>query len=116
MNKRYQLPNSKKGFVHTNIKTVEQRAELIGELFPDTKSIAEICCGNCFHQSQIYGQRLHVQKFLGLDIDPKIVEMNKQQGVPCVYGDALNGITLKKFLDFDIIFFDLGKPDIHTKQ
>ena len=105
MTNYYHLPNPKKGFVHTNPKTVQQRAELIGKLLPDTRSIAEICCGNCSYQSQIYRQTLHVHKYLGLDIDPEIVKMNKQQGVACIQGDALNGTTLKQFLEFDIIFF-----------
>ena len=108
MTNYYHLPNPKKGFVHTNPKTVQQRAELIGKLLPDTRSIAEICCGNCSYQSQIYRQTLHVHKYLGLDIDPEIVKMNKQQGVACIQGDALNGTTLKQFLEFDIIFF--GPP------
>jgi hypothetical protein len=104
----YQLSNPNKGFVHTNIKTVEQRAEIMGTLLPGVQSIAEICCGNCFHQAQIYGQSLQVQKYVGLDIDPVIVKMNKQQGVECVQGDALHGSSLKQFLNFDIVFF--GPP------
>jgi hypothetical protein len=108
MNKNYHLPDHNKGFVHTNVKTVEQRAEMIAALLPNTSSIAEICCGNCFLQSDLYRKKLKVQTFLGLDIDQRIVEMNKQQGVACMQGDALNGTTLKKFLDYDIVFF--GPP------
>jgi len=108
MNNNYRLPNIKKGFVHTNVKTVEQRAVLLGNYLPATKSIAEVCCGNCFYQYQIYERELQIQKFLGLDIVPAVVEANKRQGVPCVCGDALNGAVLKNFLDFDVIFF--GPP------
>lgn len=104
----YQLPNPNKEYVHTNIKTVEQRAELISTLLPDTRSIGEICCGNCFHQSRIYKQNLRVQKYLGLDIDPTIVKLNKQQGVECVQGDALSSAALKQFQNFDVVFF--GPP------
>lgn len=108
MNSRYQISNPVKGYVRTNIRTVEQRAALLMEFLPGTKSIAEICCGDCFNQWQVYTRELNLQKFLGLDLQPAVVELNKSRGVACLCGDALDKSVLKKFLDFDVIFF--GPP------
>lgn len=108
MNSRYQISNPAKGYVRTNTRTVTQRAELLKEYLPETKSIAEICCGDCSNQWQTYTDELKIHKFLGLDLQPDVVRLNKSHGIPCLHGDALDKSVLKKFLDFDVIFF--GPP------
>ena len=42
------------GYARTNRQTIEQRAALIRELLPATRSIAELCCGDCTAQWEIY--------------------------------------------------------------
>ncbi len=106
--KPYHLPNLEKGFVRTNLRTVEQRAALLREFLPKARSVGEICCGDCLHQWQVYTQTAGFDEFLGLDIEPKIVEANKKRGIPCLLGDALDGKILRKFLGFNVIFF--GPP------
>ena len=96
------------GFARTNRQTVQQRATLIGELLPDTRSIAELCCGDCTAQWEIYRQALPGLTFRGLDVMPAIVAANRAAGVPCVLGDALDAAALRPFLAYDVVFF--GPP------
>ena len=108
MTTSYQLPDLNRGFVRTNIRTVEQRAALLQEFLPEEQSVGEICCGDCLHQWQTYTEKLKIREFLGLDIEPLIVKANSKRGIPCFCGDALDREALKRFLGFDVIFF--GPP------
>lgn len=95
-------------FAKTNIQTIHQRAELLAELLPGVSSIAEICCGDCSSQYEIYRTQLGVSRFCGLDLSPEIVAINSARGVPCLHGNALDATKLQAFLDFEVIFF--GPP------
>jgi hypothetical protein len=109
MDNQYRVPKSgNPHFARTNIQTIHQRAAILRELLPDTKSIAEICCGDCYSQDHIYRQILEVEKYVGLDIQPEIVELNRSKGVSCICGDALDKSVLQTFLGFDVIFY--GPP------
>ncbi len=96
------------GFARTNRQTIGQRATLIGELLPATRSIAELCCGDCTAQWEIYREALPGLTFCGLDVAPVIVAANRAAGVPCVLGDALDPAVLQQFLAYDVVFF--GPP------
>lgn len=96
------------GFARTNRQTIQQRAALLRELLPETRSIAELCCGDCAAQWQIYREALPGLTFCGLDVAPAIVAANRAAGVPCVCGDALDPTVLAQFLGYDVIFF--GPP------
>ncbi|HNT24648.1 MAG TPA: hypothetical protein PKM21_09800 [Anaerolineales bacterium] len=63
MNTAYHIPNPAHPFARTNIQTIQQRAEILSELLPGVQSIAEICCGDCRMQAQVYRQRLGVQDY-----------------------------------------------------
>jgi len=102
------LPDIRHPFARTNIQTIRQRAGLLRELLPSISSIAEICCGDCRAQYDIYHSELGMQRFRGLDLSPEIVEFNRSRGIPCDYGNALNGTVMQSFLDFEAIFF--GPP------
>lgn len=102
------LPDIHHPFARTNIQTVRQRASLLRELLPGISSIAEICCGDCQAQYNIYRTELGKTRFRGLDLSPEIVEINRSRGIPCMYGNALDGTAMKSFLDFEVIFF--GPP------
>jgi hypothetical protein len=105
----YQLPDSDNPhFARTNIQTIYQRASILKELLPDTKSVAEICCGDCSEQDKIYRKILEIEKYVGLDIQTEIVELNRSRGVSCMLGDALDKNVLPTFLGFDVIFY--GPP------
>jgi hypothetical protein len=109
MNNQYQLPDSDNPhFAQTNIQTIHQRASILKELLPDVKSVAEICCGNCSEQDRIYRQVLEIEKYVGLDIQSEIVELNRSRGISCMLGDALDKSVLETFLSFDVIFY--GPP------
>jgi hypothetical protein len=109
MGSQYQVPDpDNPNFARTNIQTIHQRAAILRELLPDTQSIAEICCGDCFEQDRIYREVLRIEKYVGLDIQPEIVELNRSKGVSCVRGDALDKSILQTLLGFDVIFF--GPP------
>jgi hypothetical protein len=47
-------------------------------------------------------------RYCGLDIDAATVAFNRQQGIDCVAGDAMDPATLTAFLDYDLLFF--GPP------
>ncbi len=96
------------GLARTNRQTIYQRAALIHELLPETRSIAELCCGDCTAQWAIYRDALNGPAFCGLDVAPAIVAANRAAGVPCVCGDALDPAALGPFLAYDVIFF--GPP------
>ncbi len=109
MNSLYQTPDpNKRAFARTNSQTIAQRVTLLRELLPGTASVAEICCGDCSQQWLAYTQQLGVRTFRGLDIEPGIVAKNREQGIECVCGDALDRKVLQSFLGADVIFF--GPP------
>lgn len=95
-------------FAKTNIDTVLQRVSIIKRLFPNVESIAEICCGDCQRQFDIYKNHFNIKSYRGLDIDPIIVKKNNEKNINCICGNALENNIMQKFLDFDIIFF--GPP------
>jgi hypothetical protein len=109
MNTQYHTPDlARRAFARTNRQTISQRAAILQELLPDARSIADICCGDCTRQREIYLQTLNLESYRGLDICPEIVEANQAKGVDCVCGDALDKTILSQFREFDVIFF--GPP------
>jgi hypothetical protein len=105
----YNTPDlSHAGFARTNRQTIAQRAALICELLPETRRIAELCCGDCAAQYESYRAALPGLTFCGLDVAPAIVTTNRTAGVPCILGDALNPAVLRHFLTYDVVFF--GPP------
>jgi hypothetical protein len=109
MNNKYQLPDSDNPhFARTNIQTIHQRAFILKEFLPDAKSIAEICCGDCSKQDRIFREGLGIEKYVGLDTQSEIVELNRSRGISCICGDALGKSILQTFLGFDVIFY--GPP------
>lgn len=105
----YQLPDpTQRPFARTNVQTIQQRAALLRELLPDTRTIAELCCGDCSAQRDIYRAQLHIDRYTGLDLQPEIVAANRARGIECVQGDALDPKIMRHFAAFDVIFF--GPP------
>jgi hypothetical protein len=102
------LPDIQRPFARTNLQTIHQRAGILKELLPGIASLAEICCGDCQQQFDIYRTRLGVQRFCGLDYSQEVVELNHQRKIPCVRGDALDQAVMRSFLDFEAVFF--GPP------
>lgn len=102
------LPDIHHPFARTNIQTIQQRAGLLKEFQPAITSIAEICCGDCQSQYDIYRSTLHIDRFRGLDLSPDVVALNRTRGIPCDLGNALDVTTMRSFVDFDAIFF--GPP------
>ncbi len=96
------------GFARTNRQTIAQRAALLCELLPETHSIAELCCGDCTAQWELYRATLPGLAFCGLDVAPAIVAANRASGVPCILGDALDPAMLRSFLAYGVVFF--GPP------
>ncbi len=96
------------GFARTNRQTIAQRIALIRELLPETQGIAELCCGDCTAQWELYRAALPGLAFCGLDVAPAIVAANQAAGVPCLLGDALDPAALRRFLAYDVVFF--GPP------
>lgn len=108
---RYNTPNHRKRrFATTNAQTIIQRAEILSRLFPNDPplSIAEICCGNCRKQAELYQKLLNLTVYRGMDVDPMVVTENRVHGISCAQGDALNAISMRQFLEYDVIFF--GPP------
>lgn len=108
MSTAYHIPNPAHPFARTNVQTIRQRAEILAELLPGVQSIAEICCGDCRAQAQVYRERLGVQDYRGLDISAAVVAFNRAQGLDCRQGDALSAEAMRPFLDCEVIFF--GPP------
>jgi hypothetical protein len=104
----YHLTNPDHPFARTNIQTIQQRAEILCELLPGVQSIAEICCGDCRMQAQVYREQLGIQIYRGLDISAEIVAFNQVHGIDCMQGDALSANTMRQFLVYEVIFF--GPP------
>ena len=105
----YRVPDpARKSFARTNIQTIHHRISIIRELFPETRSIAEICCGDCIQQHKAYQQGLSISSYAGLDIQPDIAALNRSRGIHCRCGDALDREILQEFIDFDLIFY--GPP------
>ena len=51
----YRTPNlNQHTFASTNAQTVAQRLQLLQELVPQTGSLAELCCGDCYRQWHAY--------------------------------------------------------------
>jgi hypothetical protein len=91
MNTHYHTPDlTRRVFARTNHQTIDQRVAILRELLPSVSSIADICCGDCTRQREIYLQTLNLESYRGLDIFPEIVEANQAKGVECVCGDALD--------------------------
>lgn len=108
-NSSYHRPDlDKKTFARTNHQTIEQRAQLISELLPNTKSIAELCCGDCSWQWQHYADTLNIERYRSLDLDPTIVKMNNAAGIDCICANVMDREVLRTFLDADVVFF--GPP------
>jgi hypothetical protein len=80
----------------------------LSELLPGVQSIAELCCGNCVEQWQVYTQQLGISTFHALDIHPDIVAQNRRVGMKCICGDVLNPKILRLFLEFEVLFY--GPP------
>ncbi len=55
------------GFARTNRQTIVQRAALLRELLPDTRSIAELCCGDCAAQWELSQDAFSGLAFCGVD-------------------------------------------------
>ena len=82
MNTHYHTPDlTRRVFARTNCQTIDQRAAILRELLPSVSSIADICCGDCTRQREIYLQTLNLESYRGLDICPEIVEANQAKGV-----------------------------------
>jgi predicted RNA methylase len=95
-------------FARTNVQTIAQRAALIRELLPATRAIAELCCGDCAAQFEMYCAEFGAIPFCGLDVSPEIVALNRARNILCVQGDVMDADILRSFLKFDILFF--GPP------
>ncbi len=105
----YQLSDpSQRPFARTNVQTIRQRAAVLRELLPNTRAIAELCCGDCSAQDEIYRSQLHIERYVGIDLQPEIVAANRTRGIECVQGDALDPKALRRFADFEVVFF--GPP------
>ena len=104
----YQLPNTEPAFARTNVQTIAQRVTLLRELLPDVRAIGELCCGDCARQWAAYRQAFSGVSYRGLDITPHIVATNQTQGIACACGDVMDPVTLRRFLDTDVLFF--GPP------
>ncbi len=105
----YQLPDpTQRPFARTNVQTIRQRAVLLRELLPDTHTIAELCCGDCSAQDEIYRSHFPIERYVGLDLQAEIVAANRTRGIECVQGDVLDLKIMRRFVDFDVIFF--GPP------
>ncbi len=107
-NMPYQLSQPNRPFARTNRQTIWQRAQILRHLGYWQPTIAEVCCGDCQRQQQIYRELLQVKTFCGLDINPAVVALNRTNGVACVPGDALDVAALRPFASYDVLFF--GPP------
>jgi hypothetical protein len=118
MRTEYHTPDlTKRAYARTNRQTIAQRVTILRQLIWDAKRIADICCGDCSRQREIYLQELDLLDYRGLDIHPGIVKINQAQGIDFVCGDALDETVVSQFLGFDVVFF--GPPlsvdcDAHT--
>jgi hypothetical protein len=108
MHAEYHLPDLGRAFARTNRQTIAQRAVILQDLLPDVRSIADICCGDCRQQQEMYTRTLNLERYRGLDIHPGVVKANCAQGIDCVCGDALDRAMMAQFLDVEVIFF--GPP------
>lgn len=104
----YHVTQPGRPFARTNRQTIQQRAGILRELGYTQPAIAEICCGDCRRQQQIYQEQLQTTRYCGLDLSPEVVALNRAHGVACLAGDALDTAVMRQFLDFDVIFF--GPP------
>lgn len=107
-NMPYQLSRSDRPFARTNRQTIWQRAHILRDLGYWQPTMAEICCGDCRRQRQIYQELLQVKAYCGLDINPAVVALNQAYGVTCMPGDALDVKVLRPFASYDVLFF--GPP------
>lgn len=105
----HQTPDhQRQSFARTNRQTISQRAGLVAELLPDVRSIGEICCGDFSAQAEAYQQAFELDSVIGLDIDPAVVTANRERGLDCRLGNALEPQSLRPFLACDVLFF--GPP------
>jgi hypothetical protein len=109
MSQPYQRPNfERSAFAKTNVQTIQQRAAILKELLPNLTSLAEVCCGDCSRQRDIYMQAFNLQRFCGVDIAPEVAALNKKNGIECILGDALDINVLKRIQTVEAMFF--GPP------
>ena len=103
------LPDlTRRSFARTNAQTIAQRVVLLREFAPKAKAISEICCGDYSRQHQAYAVELGVQVVRGLDLEPAIVATNREKGIECHLGNALDVNAMRRFIGDDVIFF--GPP------
>ena len=103
------LPDlTRRSFARTNAQTIAQRVVLLREFAPKAKAISEICCGDYSRQHQAYAVELGVQVVRGLDLEPAIVATNREKGIECHLGNALDVNAMRRFICDDVIFF--GPP------
>jgi hypothetical protein len=109
MKANYHTPDfSRQSFARTNRQTIAQRVAILRRLAPGLDSVAEVCCGDCTRQKQIYTGELGVSQFRGLDLEAAIVAENHAKGVDCYQGDALSMDALRRFAQDAAVFF--GPP------
>jgi hypothetical protein len=107
--KTYQTPDlDRRAFARTNAQTIGQRGALLRELVPGLQSVAELCCGDCSRQAEVYRHELGIERYRGLDLEPEIVAANRSHGIDCVHGDVLDPTVLRSFLSFEALFY--GPP------
>lgn len=103
------VPDHERGsFARTNRRTIEQRVALIRELWPQVRSIAEICAGDCSAQAELYRRDLGIERYLAVDIDVAVVAANRARGIETLHADALDASAMRKSIDYDVVFF--GPP------
>ena len=103
------LPDlTRRSFARTNAQTIAQRVVLLHEFAPNANAISEICCGDYSRQYQAYTAELGVQVVRGLDLEPAIVTANREKGIECYLGNALDVNVVRRFIGDDVIFF--GPP------
>lgn len=109
MKANYRTPDfSRQSFARTNRQTIAQRATILRRLAPGLRSVAEICCGDCSRQKQVYTDELGISQIRGLDLEATIVAQNRARGIDCYQGDALSIDSLRRFAQDDVVFF--GPP------
>jgi hypothetical protein len=106
---QYQVPDLTKGtFARTNFQTLQQRVSILQKIYPSVDSIAEICCGDCQRQRDLYESTLGISSYKALDFLPEIVKNNQALGIDCICGDALDKKTMQLFSSSQVIFY--GPP------
>jgi hypothetical protein len=100
--------HDRNSFAKTNIDSIHHRISILRQLLPKVNTMAEICCGDCKRQYELYRKELGDISYRGLDIDPQMIKKNKANQIDCICGNALDAQVMKNFLHADVIFF--GPP------